>query len=323
MKKRKGWLALSLWLCTVTVTQAGLLDEVIREPGMWNQMCAMPRPLEFDVPLPMYGLAAPRNLFLSTANRDRLRAQRAVVVADIVKLLNRMDLSKATNGVRVVAMPINGDTNQMTLMGVVVKPSSFTESNQDPEQLTGTLLDIILQLDVVEALPGLSRVEAALNERLGAAAKDGGASLPELDLDSPVTFSGRRLNNDTERLRMREFPARVYQREILSVMAALLRHERYQPLLNSDLEAKYFEHLKQAAGGQQLASIHSAEDIPSSMESWIGFDPVHRMPFHKGQYDTGFVPYTPELRLEIRKWAADYLQQKFETGKTAASTAVK
>jgi hypothetical protein len=322
MKKRIGWLFLALWLCAATVTHASLLDEVIRKPGMWNQMCAMPLPLEFDVPLPMYGLATPRNFFLSTANRDQLRAQRAVVVADIAKLLNRMDLSKTTNGDRLVAMAINGDTNQAILVSAP-KPFSFTDSNQDPEQLTGTLLDIILQLDVVEALPGLLRVEADLNERLVAAAKDSGASLPELDLDSPVTSVGDRSNTDATRRRMREFPVRVYQREMLSVMAALLRHERYQPLLDSDLEAKYFEHLKQGAGDQQLARIHSAADIPSGQEGWIGFDPIHGVPFHKDQFHTGFVPFTPDLRLEIRKWAADYLQQKSGNGKSAASTVVK
>lgn len=305
MKRGKCWLIFGLWLCAATVMRAGLLEEVIRKPGTWNQMCAMPMPLDFDVPLPMYSLATARNFFLSPANLDRLQEQRAVVGADIVSLLNRMDLSKATNN--------------------SAQPVGLLDSNQDPEQLSGTLLDIILQLDVVEALPGLLRVEADLNQRLSAA-KTNDASLPALDLGGPVMFSGVTQENFKEQFSSRrrsEFTARVYQREMLSVMAALLRHERYQPLLDSDLEKSYFGHLKQNAGNVQLERFHSAADIPSNQKGWIGFDTVHGLPFFKDQYHAAFVPYTPELRQDIRKWAADYLQQTSGKKTSAASTTVK
>jgi len=290
MKTRKGWLTLGLWLCTATITQASLLEEVIRKPGMWNQMCSIPGPLAFDVPLPMYGLATPRNFYLSEANLDRLRGQRAAVSADIVKLLNRMDLSKATNG-----------------------PGTFsmTGSNQDPEQLSGTLLDIILRLNAVEALPGLLRLEADLNQGLAAATSDP-ASVPDLDLDSPVmeTISYKDDLKDAQSPRhRREFAARIYQREILSVLAALLRHQHYQPLLDSDLEASYFEYLKKGAGDPQFSGIHSEGDVPADQRAWIGFDLIYKLPFHKDPSHSGFVPFTPKLRLEIRQWAADYLQQ--------------
>jgi len=171
----------------------------------------------------------------------------------------------------------------------------------------------------------LLRVEADLNERLAAAAKGGEASLPALDLGGPLT--GFVLYSDPHpdlvQQRKREFTARVYQREMLSVIAALLRHERYQPLLDSDLEAKYFEHLKKGASNPQLASIHAQGDVPSDQRVWIGYDPIHRLPFLKDPSSTGFVPFTPALRLEIRKWAADYLQQTSGKKKSAASTVVK
>ena len=290
MNKGQGWLILCLWLCAATVTQASLLEEVIREPGMWNQMCGMPGPLAFDVPLPMYGLATPRNFYLSEANLDRLRGQRAAAGADIVKLLNRMDLSKATNGPR---------------------PFSTTGSGQDPQQLSGTLLDIILRLNAVEALPGLLRVEADLNQRLATATSDP-SSLPDLDLDSPVMEVVSYKDDLKDALsprRRREFAARIYQREMLSVIASLLRHEHYQPLLDSDLEASYFAHLKQGSGDPQLAGIHAEGDVPSDQRGWIGYDLIHKLPYLKDPFHSGFVPYTPELRLEIRKWAADYLRQ--------------
>lgn len=304
MKTRKGWLTLGLWLCTATITQASLLEEVIRQPGVWNQMCSGPRALEFDVPLPMYGLAATRNFFLSQQNLDRLEAERAAVGADIVNLLNRMDLAKAT---------------------IRAPSASLMDANQDPEQLNGTLLDIILQMNMVEAMPGLLRVEEDLNQRL-AAAKTNEAALPPLDLGGPVMFSGvnpATVKEDFSPRRMREFTARVYQREILSVMAALLRHERYQPLLDSNLEAKYFEHLKQEAADAQLARFHSAAEIPSEQKAWIGFDPIHGLPFRKDQYHAALAPYTPELRQEIRKWAADYLNQTTQKGTTSTSSKVK
>src|SRR5262249_26327155 len=136
---------------------AKLLDDTIRNPGGWNQMCSMPPPLPFNVPLPLYSLAVSRFYYLSSQDISRLRAQRGEVVPVIVKRLHDLDLSKKAQ----------------------------ESSRHDPEGLSGTLLQIVMELNAVETLPELLRVEADLNQRIEKAGKDVNASLPDLDLDSP------------------------------------------------------------------------------------------------------------------------------------------
>ena len=238
-----------------------LLDEAIRTPGGWSQMCAMPAPIPFDVPLPFYSQAAPRYFWLSEQEGAKLKKRRAEVAPEIVARLHAIDLSKP---------PTQKDSQW-----------SPTNSRQDPRYLSGVLFDIIFRLDVVEALPELLRLEADLHQRLEQAAKDSNASLPNLDLDSPITWEGEfTAGAKPTPQQVKVFTARIFQREMLSLMAALLRSEKFQPLLKSKVEALF-----QAETGKPAAEKRGWR---SSMGP--------------------STPYTPELRDEIRQLVADYLK---------------
>jgi len=104
------------------------------------------------------------------------------------------------------------------------------------------------------------------------------------------------------------FVSRIYQRELLSVMAALLRHERFQPLLDSELERSYLEHLKKEAQSELLKGIKKPEDVTPKDNGWgwITFDPIHKLPVIK--HWPQFTTYTPALRLKIREWVKDFLK---------------
>jgi hypothetical protein len=268
-------------------TSAGkLLNEIIRDPGHWSQMCVASPPIPFDVPFPFYSLATPRYFSLSQENVARLQKARAQVVPEIVRRMGKIDLSRPAKQ----------------------KKDSFstTDSDQDPNHLTGLLLDIILELNAVETLPELLRLEADLNFRLKTAEKDGGASLPVLDAAGPVRMTGVDSASKSFSQRERTFVSRIFQRELLSVMAALLRQERFQPLLDSELERSYLVYLKKEAQSEMLKGIKKPEDVSPKEKGWVTFDPIHGLPVIKHWLQ--FTKYTPELRLKIREWVNDFLK---------------
>jgi hypothetical protein len=267
-------------------TSAGkLLNEIIREPGHWSQMCWMPPAIPSDVPLPYYSLVTPRYFSLSQENIARLQKARPQVLPEIVRRMGKIDISRPPRQKK--------------------DAFSTTESNQDPNHLSGLLLDIILKLDAVETLPELLRLEADLDARLNTADKYGGRSLPELEVGGPAFMAGVDHAKTSSR-QQQMFVSRIYQRELLSVMAALLRDERFQPLLDSALERGYFELLKKQAQSEELKHIKKPEDVPPMQKGWITFDSIHQLPvaWHWPQFTT----YTPELRSQIRNWVVDYLK---------------
>lgn len=81
----------------------------------------------------------------------------------------------------------------------------------------------MLESKAVEALPELLRLEADLNQRLENVAKDSGVTLPDLEFYAEASFSGLDFQSKSYPREHRLVAARIYQRELLSVMAALLR----------------------------------------------------------------------------------------------------
>lgn len=277
----RGWLLLSFAIAAITLSAhadpgaAQLLDQTIHSPGSWNQMCAIPPPLPFNVPLPLYSLAVERFSTLTPENVSQLQAQRAEVVQEITTRLHNLDLSKR-------APQTTGSSPQ--------------NSGQDPYALSGLLLQIIIDLNAVETLPELLRLESDLNRQIERANDNPYATLPNLDLDSPVAWQEMdALHPPTDHERQL-FAARVYHRELLSVIATLLRHEKFEPLLKSDIEARYSEFLKH-------------EKNSRTSPTW--------------SYDsTRFISYTPALRHEIRNFALAFLKQPSEkTDRTLSANA--
>jgi len=284
-------------------TSAGkLINEIIREPGHWSQMCSMPPAIPFDVPLPYYSLVTPRYFSLSEENVARLQKARAQVVPEIVLRIGKIDLSR----------PPKQQKDSF----------STTDSNQDPNHLSGLLLEIILKLNAVETLPELLRLEAELDVRLSTADKDGGRSLPALEVGGPA-FMTEVQHAKTSSRQQRMFVSRIYQRELLSVMAALLRDEKFQPLLDSALERSYLEFLKKQAQSEELKHIKKPEDVPPTQKGWggISFDSIHQLPvaWHWPEFTT----YTPELRSQIRNWVCDYLKRTPGEGRAGPSIVPK
>jgi hypothetical protein len=263
-----------------------LLDEIISVPGAWSQMCGMIAPdLSGDVPIPLYSLAAPLHYSLSQQNIHRLRERRGEVVAEVVSRLSQIDLSKSPK----------------------VRPHasgaySLDKSSQDPRYLTELMLQIIQELKIVEALPHLLRLEFDLAAHLKEAESNKNVALPPLDLDPARGLVGSGAS--------KVYVARVYQSELLGLMAGLLREVRFEPLLQSKIEAKYYDSLKRQAKSPGLVQIKGPTDIPKEQEVWISFDSVHNIPkVTQFRASSEFsIPKTPEVRLEIRQYVENYLK---------------
>ena len=244
-----------------------LLDEIIARPGGWNQMCSGGPLIPADVPLPLYSLAAPRTFPLSQNNIARVRARRAEVASEITARLKKIyffvpsvrpeDLSSETYS-RLAATP----EGRLAL---------WDNQAYGTNRLTGVVLQIVLESKAVEALPELLRLEADLNQRLENVAKDNGITLPDLEFYAEASFSGLDFQSKSYPREHRLVVARIYQRELLSVMAALLRDRHFQPILDSEVEKHYLESLKGTASPK-------------------------------------FMPYTPKLRQQILQFVQDYLK---------------
>ena len=201
-----------------------LLDDIIAKPGNWNQMCGGGAPIAADVPLPLYSGLATRYFFISDANRDRLRARRDDVAPEIVRRLHEFAFSSE------IPKPA----------AAADRSFSLSESGQNPNELSGLMLDVIGEVDTVEALPELLRLEDDLNTRL-AAARIGDASdvpLVKLDGDSSLVINNPNDSAKAAQINTKVFEARIFQREILSTMAVLLRHKSFAPMLKSDYETQ-------------------------------------------------------------------------------------
>lgn len=288
--RAKGWLWFSWVLLlpcfpiSAAESASELLDKIFNQPGHWSQMCASPPPLPYDMPLPLYSLATPRFFSLSQENVAKLKARRAEVSVELAKRLDRI-----------------------VIQGFPKQEKPYNARPPAKNELSGLLLEIILEIDAVDTLPGLLRLEATINDRLEKAAKDNGASLPDLDLDSPTRIEvppappGLTSKVEIEIVsklpdisvqQQRTFAARLYQRELLSVIAELLRSEHFKPLLDSDLEKNYQAYLKRHPDAGKLLPIWA----PRSNSS--------------GTVPEGFMLYTPRLREEIRGFGKSYLKEE-------------
>lgn len=266
-----------------------LIDEAITEPGNWIQMCATPPATDPKVPLPIYSPVGWPEFRLSEENLERLRARRSVVVAALVRRLAKLDFTKP--------------------------PAPSQPERLDPHYYNVLMLEMVRKLNAVEALPALLHAEAQLADLLEKAEADPSVAPPQLQADHLIVLDASPARNGKEEAgqrarHMRTYRlvnARVAQREMLSTMLILLRAERFEPLLNFDLEKLYAHKIKQVARTKKLKDIKTAADIPEKDRPWVGFDPILNLPMnHFGLSLT--VPFTPQLRVQIRGLAEQFLQ---------------
>ncbi|RBP45071.1 hypothetical protein DES53_10367 [Roseimicrobium gellanilyticum] len=272
------------------LTGAQVLDQAIAQPGDYSQMCGLPCPIAFEVPLPAYGLLAPRHYSVGVDTATKLQAYRVEVMPVLLERLKNIDVAK--------------------LAGQAGKPAqretTIQKSGLNRQALSAPLLETVQAVQGVECLPELLRLEDQLHVLLTAAEKDATAPLPALELDSPVSWNERMVRGMGEPRKEQTYAARIYQREILGLIGHLLRNEDYSPIKNTAVEKAYREGLKKVAAKAELKEFKSADDIPWESRNWVKWDEELNIPVYvRGTVVQ--VPYTEATREELRKVASDYL----------------
>jgi hypothetical protein len=304
MKIRIALLSLFALGCTLSAAEPtgdALLEQALRMPGNWDQMCKLPPPVAAEVPLPVYGLSVRRQNSLSKTVADHLRAHRADVVAALVKRLDAVDLTKDPKG--------NPGKDEPTL----------ALSDEDLHRLTGPMISIVTELKAVETLPALLKIEDQLNSLASTAEKDSTAPVPDLPVDAIVyprelalweTGNGGHRAEKPKANEIRRKQAilrcRVYQRELLSAMAQLLREARFQPALEGQAEQSYVAALKKEAAS---FSYKTLEEVPADSRAFFAMDEVQKILVQYPKAKKAEIPYTPELRAQIRGFVVQYIQE--------------
>lgn len=274
---------------TVKTDVAKLLEDVIRMPGSWSQMCASPPPVPLDVPMPVETFLIRRHFNINPENDERLMACRNEVVPVLKTRLGELKLEPPPKRERTFG---------------AVMPSKQTAEAYGP-----IIFQIVSVLNAIECLPELLAIEqklAGIIERGGA---DKNAPVPELDLDSGTSRMIRfeAPVKEWERLRA-DYSCRIVQREILGLIKTLLIQEEHAPMQNSAfVAAQLREGRKQLE--EQAANVKSEKDIPWRLEKLVVWNPkMHKAVPKDGAALHVTIPYTPEIRAEIRKIAEEFLR---------------
>jgi hypothetical protein len=239
----------------------------------------------------------------------KLRANRKIVIEALVEKFASMDV---TNSAYRGESKISADE--------VLEDSGV--STYDLSQL---LLNITIDLNAVEALPHLLRVEAELSTMLEMNAADPSLILPEKYVDAGFideadlkeriedtdrekeTFQQRFIREAKHRAKSNRQHCIVAQRDLLATILCLLRQEKYSPLLSSDVEKSYRAEVLKNAAEENFGPIKKESDIKEEDRAWIIIDPIINAPTAYA-HPQAKIPYTPVLRATIRGWANSWLE---------------
>lgn len=280
------------------LTPEALIDRVIVRPGNFSQMCDAPDPMSPKVPLPIYRLVLERELHPSEEDYAELRARRAEVVPALVKRLAKLDLSKAPPMVGQLKFKESGpDTSP--------DEEKVDNSGISPRHLSGLLFEMIIALDAVETIPELLRLEEQLRSLLAAADADKKIAPPVVPIDGSLSLpdGDKQLTKRDEKF----LKGRITQRELLSVVLQLLRRQRYEPVLDSDLEKTYATAVIARAKEEDLADYQTPADAKAKGDEWLKFDPILKLPLGYMRTPPS-VPFGPEVREQIRGWAEAFMK---------------
>lgn len=277
-----------------TQTGAALLDKVISHPGSYAQVCdVMTSP--FDIPYHAYRINGYSGASFSKANVSAIEDNRDSLVKAIRARLLEIDFSKKPQ------QPSDDPSPEENMDGEAY--------GNDPKSLNPLLLEIILNLDAVEALPELLVVEQKLVDGIAKAKENIKVAPPlvngwyvaqenlEYKEDEPEAKRERRFNL---------FQSRIAQRDVVMVMAVLMREKKFEPYLKTSLEAEYAKGLKKQAKEFNFPEVTDPSKAPEEIEGWkVEYDPIAKV--LKREYSPVLIPYTRESRDQIRAAASKWI----------------
>ncbi len=274
-----------------TPPASALLDRIISHPGSYSQVCDI-MTAEVDIPYRAFELTDFSGASFSKANQALIDANRGPLIEAIRARLLEMDFTRETQA-----------------PGEDPKPEENNDGDAygcDPKSLNPLLLGLIRQLQAIETLPELLIVEGKLVKAIARAKSDPKSPAPVVAGWS-VAFFTKNPESQTDAQRDRNsnlFQARVAQRDLVMLMAVLMREKSYGPYLKSSLETAYVRGLEKNAADYPKYKI--GDPLPEEKYGRnFKLDPVTRI--LRRERDFVFIPYTRESRDEVRAAAARWM----------------
>lgn len=272
-----------------------LLDQVISHPGSYSQVCdVMSAPS--DIPYQLFQITSFYGASLSKANQALVDGNRDGLVRALRSRLLAVDFSR-----KPVAPAEDPKPEENFFDGRAY--------GCDPKALSPILLELIDRLHGIEALPELLVVEQKLVDGIAKAKDDAKVAPPEATgwqvAEESVDYDENEPEAKRDR-RVKLFQARVAQRDLVMLMAKLMREKAYKPYLATTIEAAYVKGLKAEAKEKGYDKLKTSE-LPEEIEGVpVEIDPITKI--ISTSYFTVKLPYTRESRDEIRaaaeKWIA-------------------
>ena len=270
-----------------------LLDKMISHPGSYSQVCDV-MTAESDIPYRAFELTDFAGASFSKSNQALIDQNRDALIPAIRARLLAVNFDS----------PIESTAEDP-------KPEENFDGEPlgcDPKSLNPLLLSLIQQIHATEALPELLIVEQELVKRIEKAKNDPAAPAPVVAGWFVGYFkSDSDFKTDAERERFSKlFQARVAQRDLVMLMALLMREKSYPPYLKTSLEAAYAKGLKKAASVYPTYKI--GDPLPEgNYGTEFQLDPIVRV--LRREHDFVSIPYTRESRDQIRAAAAKWIAE--------------
>lgn len=266
------------------------LDQLIAAPGSYSQVCDVLMTTQ-DVPFKAFQIQDYSGAYFSDGNIALMKSNRDDIVAAVRKRLGKIDLTREP----VTPKPdVNADKEELEMSECY---------GADPMSLNSFLFDIIKRTSATEALPEL----LALEERLVAAiavAKGGGAP-PEVYGWYAAIMDEEYDENEPKASRERRMKlncSRLAQRDLVALIALLMREQKYEPYLATEFEKAYVKGLKKQEEEYGLSAPSKAND------QYILTDPISGVRHY--DYVEVSIPYSRPLRDEVRaaaeKWISEH-----------------
>ncbi len=284
-----------LWIAALQAKETPatpLLDRIISYPGSYSQVCDI-MTAEVDIPYRAFELTDFSGASFSKANQALIDANRGPLIEAIRARLLEVDFTREAKFPEEDPQP--EENNDGDAYGC------------DPKSLNPLLLGLIRQLQAIETLPELLVVEEKLVKAIARAKSDPKSAAPVVAGWS-VGFFTKNPENLTDAQRDRNsnlFQARVAQRDLVMLMAVLMREKSYGPYLKSSLETAYVNGIKKSAADYPK---YKPGDPPPEEKYGRDFtlDPVTRIV--RREHDFVSIPYSRESRDEVRaaatRWVA-------------------
>jgi len=271
-----------------------ILSDAIAHPGNYDQICDVAPPLGAKIPMPLYHTLLDRELHVSSAKMESLRARRAETVVALAVMIDQIQPTESVPVVpplKVLERP-EGD------------PERVQQSGVSPKQISGLLMEIIVGLRAVETIPNLLTLEERLRAGIEKADSDQKAPPPTVANDGFVSSSGR---NKLSKRELQLASARIAQRELLSIILQLLRQQKYPPLLHSEYERAYEKDIKaRVAANPKAKEIKNPEDAKAKGMEGVPFDPIYNVPV-LWTAKKPVIPFSAKVREDVRRMATEFM----------------